>query len=103
MDENSAKLPTIFDMETVILEQDRRGAAGNTCIGQLQVVSGAAASTNKEWRLGDAHGTTRTIGINDFQTCFADKDVGHQDGSEAGIVTQVGGSRRIDRCAAKQP
>jgi len=90
MDENPATLPTIFDMENLSLEQDGRGAAGNTRIGELQMVSGAAASTNKEWRLGDAHGTMRTIGINDFQTCFGNKDVRHQDGSEAGIVTQVG-------------
>jgi hypothetical protein len=87
--ENAATLTSVFNVVTII-EQDCYGAAGDTSVGQLELVSGSAAASDEERRLSDGNRSTRRIGSNNFQDCFADGQVVRHECFRSRILARTG-------------
>jgi hypothetical protein len=97
--EDAAALAAIFKAVTAV-EQECSRAAGDSGIGQLELISSSAATSDEERRLSDANRATRRIGSNNFQDRVADGQVVRHECPRDRILARSG--RVQKRCLSQQ-
>lgn len=71
VDEESAALAAIFDVQAARFEDDSGAIPGNPAVGQLKMIACLRTATDKERSLSDAHIAASAVGRDDLQNCAA--------------------------------